>query len=469
MRKSVDMSEYAVLPLREKISYCAGCIMMGMFYFLILSLCTFYYTDVMMMNATTVGTIVLISRVFDGVSDLIAGNIIDNTRSKYGKCCAWVIRFAIPFAAFMVLMYMMPAGLGTGGKIAYAFVTYNLTVTVGFTMVNTALMAMPAMLTRNQNERGTMMALMMAMSPISSAIGISTALPMVSYFGNDSRAWTITMAIFGVIGIVALIQCGLVCKERVKSDAPEKAEKGTQMTMIKAVATNGQWWLLTAIFGLYSVFLVGFSTLMTYFSTYFIGDTLFTSTINNVQSYVMAAISLLMIPLMRKVAKSKLILIGMIIVIPGQILMGVDVTNHTTLLAGTFIRSVGYGLLGTAMYGMVPDAIEYSHWRTGIRTDGMISSCSGFGNKVGLMIAGGIFPILLGMSGYDGALATQPESAMNMIKNLFIWSPAAVAVVVFVIVLCFYKIDKNWKRVTSDLAEGKFHPNAKYAPVNKAD
>lgn len=460
MGKKTNMDEFAVVPLAEKGAYCIGSVSFSIYYFLILSLSIFFFTDVVGMSATLVGSLVMVSRVLDGVSDLIAGAIIDRTKSRLGKAQAWIIWSIIPTSVCMVLMYCMPSGLSTGMQIVYFLVSYNLTVTVGYTMGNTAQMTIPSMMTRNQNERSILFSIMMFLSPVASAIGVGTALPLVEHFGGDQKAWIIAMAIMAVCVTIGCCIGGLFTKERVHE--PE-GESVPFKTRIIAVATNGQWWLLVLLTACYSVFLVGFSTMMTYFSTYFIGDTQFTTTINNVQSYFMALVSLAMIPLTRKFKKSLLVKVGMLIAIPGQVIMSFGVGNNTLLLVGVLVRGFGFGLLGTAMYIMISDCIEYSHWRTGVRTDAMTTSASAFGNKLGVFFGGGLFPFLMGLAGYDGTAAVQTESAMNMIKFLFVWTPAIIAVIVLVLML-FYKIDKNWDQVMSDLKAGKFHPEAKFAP-----
>ncbi len=463
---NLEMDEYAVIPLKEKGAYCIGSVSFSVYYFLILSLCIYFFTDVVGMSATVVGSLVMISRIFDGVSDLIAGMIIDNTKSRFGKAQIWMIRFIVPTSFAMVLMYCMPVQISDGGKIAYFLVTYNLAVTVCYTMSNTAMMTLPSMMTRNQKERSILFSIMMFLSPVASAIGISIALPMVDFFGGTQKAWIITMSILGVIGSALIIISALNCKERVREETVIEHTIPYKERLL-SVVKNGQWWLLVMITCMYSIFLVGFSTMMTYFSTYFIGDTMFTTVINNVQSYFMAAVSLLMVPLTKRFKKSLLVKAGMLIAIPGQVLMCLGMGRRPLLLAGVLVRSFGFGLLGTAMYIMISDCIEYSYWRTGVRADAMITSASAFGNKMGVFFAGGLFPFLMGVAGYDGALTVQPESAMSMIKFLFMGSPIIVAVLVLILML-FYRIDKEWEQVMIDLNCGKFHPQANYILKNRS-
>ena len=75
-----------------------------------------YYVDYAGVSAAAVGTIMLISRLFDGVSDLIMGIIVDRTKSKHGKARPWILRMAIPFAVSGILLFAVPTSWGTAAK-----------------------------------------------------------------------------------------------------------------------------------------------------------------------------------------------------------------------------------------------------------------------------------------------------------------------------------------------------------------
>lgn len=116
----------------------------------------------------------------------------------------------------------------------------------------------------------------------------------------------------------------------------------------------------------------------------------------------------------------------------------------------------------------VGDAIEYGHWRTGHKAPGTTYAAQGVGNKLGVLIGSGITTLIFGASGYDGAAAAQVASALSTIKGVYLYLPLAFAVVIFVI-MCFYKLNsKNYNHIVSELEQGRYHPNAKYAPHSEA-
>ena len=87
---------------------------------------TLYYTDSVGLAAAAIGTMMLLTRLLDGISDLIMGSIIDRTHTKWGKARPWILWTAIPMGLGLVLMFSVPSGLSSGGKMVYAVITYIL-------------------------------------------------------------------------------------------------------------------------------------------------------------------------------------------------------------------------------------------------------------------------------------------------------------------------------------------------------
>lgn len=129
-QKNKDMNEFIKVPMSEKLAYCFGDPALTLIYIITTTLLTYFYTNVVGISVGAVGMILLLSRVFDGFSDVLMGTIIDRTHSKYGKARIWILRLALPYAAAAVLLFTMPP-FGNTGKIIYAFLTYNLMNTVG--------------------------------------------------------------------------------------------------------------------------------------------------------------------------------------------------------------------------------------------------------------------------------------------------------------------------------------------------
>ena len=122
-------NEFAKVKLSEKLAYCVGDPALTVIYTLANTLLVYFYTNVIGLSAGIIGMIMLLSRGFDGVSDIIMGTIIDRTHSKYGKARVWILRLVVPYAIAAVLLMTVP-NTTTSLQAIYLFITYNLLNTV---------------------------------------------------------------------------------------------------------------------------------------------------------------------------------------------------------------------------------------------------------------------------------------------------------------------------------------------------
>lgn len=462
-KKGYNLNEFAAISLKEKIAYFVGeCGSCGMFYYLTITLSTYFFTDVMHLSATTLGAIIIASRIFDGVSDLIVGSLVDRTHTRWGKARPWVLFSTLPYALAMVLLYCLPATWTTAHQVAYVVITYNLAVTICYTVENIPWGSLPALMTRDKVQRSQMHSIRMLASPLGSAIGVSTAMPLISAMGGRQQDWITVMSILAVVGILCNIFAVVVIKERVVSQPEEAAQnKKNNRKDIPSAVHNPYWWVAILITLVWNTFSVATATLTPYYTKYFLLNAQITTAINNAQTITMALSAFSCYWLTKKLEKSTILKGTMVISLAGQLLLISNALNLTVILVGTVLRSVGFGCMGACMFAMATDAIEYGHWFTGHRAESTTYSAVGIGNKLGVLLGSGILTILLGAAGYDGTLAVQSASAMTMIRLLYLWTPVVLAVVTIVI-MCCYRLDKRYDTVVSDLQRGLFREGAPY-------
>lgn len=189
----------------ERFSYGCGNLGCNIIYSAMSAFLLFYYTDYVHVSAAVVGTIMLISRIFDGVTDLIMCVIVDRTKSKFGKCRPWILRMAIPFAIAGVLLFTVPGGLTDTAKIIYIFITYNLVSSVIYTAINVPYATLNSLITQDQYERSVLSIFRMLLATVGTLIITNLTLPMVQFFGENSSAWTKTFAVFGVLSVIVFL------------------------------------------------------------------------------------------------------------------------------------------------------------------------------------------------------------------------------------------------------------------------
>ena len=199
-----------------------------------MTILTFFYTDYAGVEPTTVGLVMLLSRCFDGVSDVIMGFIVERTNSKWGKSRPWVLWSSIPFCVSIVLIYCVPQGVSDFTQFVYLFITYNFCNTVCYTALNLPYGSLSAMMTHSSHERDMLSVTRMALSPIGKIISISATLPLIKVFGDNQTAWIIVMSIWAVLALFLLLLCFKQCEEKLLSKPARKKIKSPLAKLLNA-------------------------------------------------------------------------------------------------------------------------------------------------------------------------------------------------------------------------------------------
>ena len=455
------------VSLKEKIGlweYCCygfgdfGC---SIVYYLVLSISTYYYTNVVGLSAALVGTIIAVSSCFDGITDVLIGFIVDRTHSRFGKARAWVLWMIVPFGVSLVLCYMVPENATTMLKALYVFITYNLAVTIVYTAINLPYGTLSTLMTRDREQRGLINVFRMTFSAVGGMIAVSAALPLVKAFGGDHAAWIKTMSIMAVAGMIFMLLTFLGTKERVHEDSESKGERVPILVALKSMLMNKYWIMVTVMCFMFAAYNSINGQYRTYYCQYIMGDELIMSTLNMAEFIAQAIMAVLCAFLIRKFGKSTIVLGGSLLACIAQFLILAAPVSIPMVSAAAFLRGFGTGTFYALMFTMVADVIEYGHWRTGVRAEGLLFSANTIGQKIGSGVSMAIFGAVLTASGYDGLKDVQPASANMTISNIYIWAPVLWWGLMAVLCLINRKIDKEYDGIISDLRAGKFSPKAK--------
>ena len=438
------------LHMKERIGYGVGDFANNMMYAPVNSFFTYFLTNIAGLGAGVVGTILLISRLLDGVSDLIVGSFMEKIHSKHGKARPWLLWWCIPFAVSLVLMFTAP-DFGTTGKIVYAFLTYNLAVTVVYTAINLPFGSLAALMTKNQTERGYLNISKMVFAFGGGMVVNAATLPLVKFFGNDTSAWQKTFLIYGVVAIIFFLTVFFTTKEAVTEEAQKSgtAEKVDIKKALVSLLKNKYWMILLGIFFLNSV-VNAFIGVNVYYAQYIMNDDSLVGNLSifqNIASFAAFAVCTVVI---RKVGKQKIAISGVAISFIGYAMVLLNPTSYAVLYTAAVIKGVGNAALSGVMYGMLADTVEYNDWHSGIRAEGLVFSANSIGQKVGSGIGSAVLGWVLAAFGFVSSSAAQPASAINGIRVIFLYVPLVVFAVMFVILL-FYKLDKEYGTIVEEL------------------
>lgn len=412
----------------------------------------FYYTDYAGVSAAAVGFIMLISRVFDGVSDLVMGVLVDRTKSKHGKARPWILRMAIPFAVSAVLLFSVPASMGDTAKLVYIFITYNLVSTVIYTAINVPYATLNSLITQDQHQRSILNIFRMTLATCGSLLINAVTLPLVEFFGNNSAAWTKTFMVLGVCSIGVFLITFFGTKERVKPSGKRKIENVPFKIGVKALLSNKYWIQITlCLVCIFSVFSINGGSAI-YYAKVILGNENLISPMNITTNIVQIVVTFLSIGLIKKYGKRNIMISGSAIMIFSYVIFWICGDNYTLIIVASIIKGIGGAGISGTMFSIVLDTIEYGEWKTGHRTEGLINSAASFGFKVGSGLGAAILGGVLSLGGYIGTAEVQSEGAILAIKSLFIYLPIIFAILQ-IFIMSFYKLDKEYPEIVQGLKE----------------
>lgn len=440
----------------ERFSYGCGDFGCNIIYTAMSAFLVFYYTDYAQVNALSVGMIMMISRIFDGISDIIMGVIVDRTKSKFGKARPWMLRMCIPFAVSGVLLFSTPVSWAATPKLVYVFITYNLVSTVIYTAINVPYSALNALMTQDPYERSVLSIFRNLLATAGTLVINTFTLPLVEFFGNNASAWTKTFCVFGLLSIAAFLCTFFGTKERVKAvgtkkeDGKEEREDVPFMEGLKALFKNKYWIMMTLMLALFFLMYAVNGGATVYYAKDILGNKNLVGTINGIFNIVQICGMFFIAMLVKRFGKRNVFALGLALDIVGMLVLNFSGGALSIIIISSVIRGIGNACNGATMWAMVSDTIDYGEWKTGYRTEGLVNSACSFGYKIGNGVGVALLGLILEMGGYVGTAATQTDSALVSIKVCFVWIPILIYVL-GLIIMKFYHLDKEFEGIIADL------------------
>lgn len=438
-----------------RIAYGSGDVACNIVYGMISTLLVLFYTDYAGISPVIVGTVMMLSRIFDGVSDVVMGYIVSRTHSRWGQSRPWILWMALPYAVGAVLLFTVPHTNETL-QFLYMFITYNFCTTICYTAINLPYGSLSAMMTRDSAQRDLLSVFRMGMSPLGRIIAVTFTLPLVKFFGNDQAAWIKCMSIWAVLALILLVICFARCEEKVRIPARESQGNVSLGKNLKALVKNQYFWAVLLLWTFQGTTQTVVGTILPYYCKYvYHNDTWMYSTLYFIETVVIILVTFLCPLLRRFLHKSRIILLGGILVLAGQLLFLMDPYNFQWCIFTTVLRGVGQAPLSAFIFGMIGDVVEFGQWKTHLRQESFIFSGGSVGAKIGMGASQAVITGILSLCGYiasTGASVTQPDSVIHAIIGIYAFAPIIVWILVVVVVL-LYRLDKKYPAIMQELGE----------------
>ena len=446
-----EIPEKRYLKWYNKVGYGSGDVGGNVVYAFLSAFVMIYLTDTMGMNAGIIGTLMMVSKIFDGVSDFIFGTLLDRTRTKWGKARPWMFWGYFGCAATLVASFAVPASLSETGKYVWFFIAYTLLNAVFFTANNIAFSALTALITKNPAERVQMGSIRFMFAFGTSLLIQTITVGFVANMGGDANAWRLVAIIYAVIGLLVNSLSVFSVRELPDEELRDQEagasagaeEKVSVKESLGMLFSNRFYALILSVFLLTQI-MSSTLNMGIYFMTYILLDAellaVFAWAINIPQ-----ILGLLITPFLvaRMRGMYKLNLGGYTVTILGRIgvLIAATMGSVPLMLLFTGIAALGMSPLQGTLNALIAEASEYTYLSKGKRIDGIMFSCTSLGTKIGGGVGTALAGWLLSASGYVGDADVQAESALNMLRVIYLWMPIGIAVIV-VALLMFLNVER---------------------------
>lgn len=443
----------------EKISYGMGDVACNVVYALTAGLVTYFYTNVMGISASLVGGILLLSRVLDGVADVAIGLIMDKVNSRHGRGRAWVLWMAFPYGLSAVALFCLPPNATETVQAIYIFISYNLCSSIIYVALNLPYGAMAPLMTRDEQDLAKINLFRMAMSPIGNMIVSVATIPIINHMGGGQDAWIKVIIIYSTVAVALLLWCFFGTKERVRTQAAKEAENLPIKTRFVAMFKNKYFIIML----LCSTFLAGYFTVIgtstAYYAQYILGNNEYYSALMLAENIPQVIVIIFLAPFIKRFGKRNLVLAGAVTIIIAQIFLMLIPATPSHAIEVAIVRGIAKAPLFGCICTMLADVINYGHWKTNIRLQGLIFCASTVGSKLGAGLAGAAIGWFMGHSGYTGKAVESP-AATSMIENLYIWG-AVIPWILIAVLMVLYRLDKHYDGMIADMErKGMFRQQA---------
>ena len=456
--------------LKEKVGYGFGDMSSSMFWKIFSAYLPIFYATVFQLSLEVTGILMLVTRIWDAVSDPMMGIIADRTSTRWGKYRPYLLWVSIPFAIAGVLLFTKP-DWGETGNTVWAFFSYILMMTV-YTAINVPYGSMLGVMTEDSDEKTVFSSFRMFFAYAGSFIVLAVWEPLCNWFAGlgagealtrNPQAWQYAMVVIGVVCCVLFVLTFFLTRERVKTVAKTTTIKEDLSSLLH----NGPWWILLggvlffnffnairyAAIPFYFTSLIAADAQLSLFSIEFLfyaGIFLAVGEVANMAGVAMAT------PITFKLGKKSTFLWSLVALIVLCISFYFVPTSGTgaywTLMVLQILTCILTGVISPLVWSMYADIYDYAELKFKTASTGLIFSSSSMAQKFGGAFGASAVLWILASFGFNTVEgAVQTEEAVHGIRLLMSWIPAGIAFISAVFVFVYPLTTRRMKEINEQL------------------
>lgn len=444
--------------MRDKIGYAFGDMGCNLSFSLISSYMFLFYTQCIGLSAKHWAWIIIVSKVWDAINDVLIGNMVDKYRiSKKSKFMPWITIGSFGLIALTVMIFTPVTSFSQLGKILWCLISYCLW-SVAYTMINVPYGSLHSVITEDPRQRTTLSTFRSIGAGV--AVVLVMLLPKVVYENNQLSAnrLFIVSIVFTVAAFFLFFAMRRMVTERVQRN--DEAKKVSYISSIKSFFSNR---------ALVGATIASVAAVTFFNSTSSVNNLVFQFYFNDAgkASFAMLASYVPLVAMMpfataivAKIGKKNFIWYsGLVSAIAGIIMLMLPITpdgkGMIMYVGGLMIVNIGCSVLQIIVWAIVADCIELSYRKKGIREEGSLYAIYSFFRKLSQGIGQAVVALSLGATGYVETSQVQTDEVSTRIKSLYIILLVVGTVIMAVSMKFIYNIDLKQEREFGEAQEAK--------------
>ncbi len=429
------------VPVLQKMCYTCGDLGVNLMHNIISSYFMLFMTNIMGIAPVIGGVIFAIARIWDAINDPLMGSISERVKPrKLGRYRSWMAFAIVPYAVFFVLCFTNPE-LSMGAKIVYIgciYICYGMSAT----MFQVPYGSLASVMTTNTQQYSILGVFRDYGANIAGTVVSLTAVILITHFGGDmntQEGFTRTAILVGVVAVLFMCLAVFGTKERVQTTVEPTKLKDC----MKAFTKNRPSQILCGVVFFFSLGNAFRLVWTPYYCMYYLGDANVISTILSIMFAIPLGMLLLVPFLTKKFGKKTVLAFGNIFLAGSGIFFMFAKDSYFLIILASIFCGLSLGMAFSVIWGMLPDTVNYGEWKTGIRASGFIYAIGVFAVKLGSAVANFGAGTYLSILGYDASLGMNQLPEVQEGINLANGLTAIFFGVCALIILSFYKLDKN--------------------------
>ena len=408
--KSEKLSWWAKIGYGLGDIYGGGSMVVISFYYLI------FLTDVVRISPGLAGTVILISKVYDSITDPFEGILADRTRTRLGRRRPYLLAgIPLVFFSFVALFYpfSMDSEIARFTAVILSYLFFSTVVSIVMLNYN----ALHSEITLDYHERSSLSSVRIFFSTLSSIVAALVPLEIVRIFPDIHTGYIVMGLVFGAIFALPFIATVAATKERTEFQRPPEA-----FDWRKAFITPFKNRTFVYTLGMYLFAFVAIdtvSTIVAYFVKYYLHRSSEVSYVNGALLIAQVVVLPVYVALSKRTSKVRGYIIGLAIWVAAMFFSFLLAPGLASYWVYVFASVVGIGTGGVVvmMYAIFPDIPDVDELQSGERREATYSALVTFIRKFSSALA--IFAVsnVIGMAGYIPPIAQVQDGVTKMIEQ----------------------------------------------------